>query len=47
MNEPANFGTNVEGGSPWTLKCPYNKWDNPPYPTQASRIPPNQSKRLR
>ncbi|ESP05175.1 hypothetical protein LOTGIDRAFT_227855 [Lottia gigantea] len=39
MNEPANFGTNEERpfnwpekDKPyWSLKCPTNKWDDPPY----------------
>lgn len=39
MNEPANFDTNREKAWNWpedrwphyTLKCPVNKWDDPPY----------------
>lgn len=41
MNDPANFGTNEnrafnwpEEDKPyWTLKCPQNKYDDPPYRT--------------
>ncbi|XP_022249218.1 sucrase-isomaltase, intestinal-like [Limulus polyphemus] len=38
MNEPANFGTNREepwycSGKCWSLHCPYNEYDNPPYAT--------------
>ncbi|XP_050403277.1 maltase-glucoamylase [Patella vulgata] len=44
MNEPANFGTNEEkpwnwpdDARPyWSLKCPTNKWDDPPYRTGAA-----------
>ncbi|KAK2188014.1 hypothetical protein NP493_147g04047 [Ridgeia piscesae] len=39
MNSPANFGTNRDRASTWpeddkpywTLKCPKNMWDDPPY----------------
>lgn len=38
MNEPANFGTNEEKPwnwpaerPPWSLKCPNNNYDDPPY----------------
>ncbi|KAG1696086.1 Maltase-glucoamylase, intestinal [Nymphon striatum] len=38
MNEPSNFGTNQpiirnwpKGVKPWTLKCPKNLYDDPPY----------------
>ena len=41
MNEPANFGTNEEkpfnwpekDRPYWSLKCPYNTLDDPPYRT--------------
>ncbi|XP_037793117.1 maltase-glucoamylase, intestinal-like [Penaeus monodon] len=53
MNEPANFGTNLdkpwnwpEGQDPWSLKCPENKWDSPPYPTMMIRVGDNQSKKI-
>ncbi|XP_069159660.1 sucrase-isomaltase, intestinal-like [Procambarus clarkii] len=53
MNEPANFGTNLdkpENWPPdqpdWSLKCPDNKWDSPPYPTVMTRTGENLSKRL-
>ncbi|ROT64340.1 alpha glucosidase [Penaeus vannamei] len=53
MNEPANFGTNLdkpwnwpEGKDPWSLKCPENKWDSPPYPTMMIRVGDNQSKKI-
>ncbi|KAG1696102.1 Maltase-glucoamylase, intestinal [Nymphon striatum] len=44
MNEPTNFGTNQlkswnwpKGVEPWTLKCPKNPYDDPPYkPRDAS-----------
>ncbi|XP_041359340.1 maltase-glucoamylase, intestinal-like [Gigantopelta aegis] len=44
MNEPANFGTNEEKpfnwpekDKPyWSLKCPYNQYDDPPYRTKAA-----------
>ncbi|CAF3691355.1 unnamed protein product [Adineta steineri] len=42
MNEPALFETNdpfpwnwLETGSNYTLKCPQNQWENPPYRTKA------------
>ncbi|XP_042876375.1 sucrase-isomaltase, intestinal-like [Penaeus japonicus] len=53
MNEPANFGTNLdkpwnwpEGQDPWSLTCPNNKWDLPPYPTMMIRVGDNQSKKI-
>ncbi|CAL4084533.1 unnamed protein product [Meganyctiphanes norvegica] len=53
MNEPANFGTNLdqpwnwpEGMDPWSLKCPDNEWDLPPYPTKMVRVGDNQSKKI-
>lgn len=43
MNEPANFGTNQDkpfnwpaNQEPWSLKCPNNRWDDPPYRTNAA-----------
>lgn len=43
MNEPANFGTNknkpfnLPSNEPdWSLKCPQNEWDDPPYRTNAA-----------
>ncbi|XP_046544792.1 LOW QUALITY PROTEIN: sucrase-isomaltase, intestinal-like [Haliotis rubra] len=44
MNEPANFGTNEErpfnwpeDARPyWSLKCPPNKYEDPPYRTRAA-----------
>lgn len=43
MNEPANFGTNEEkpfnwpdNQPPWSLKCPNNRYDDPPYRTGAA-----------
>ncbi|XP_067678896.1 maltase-glucoamylase-like [Haliotis asinina] len=44
MNEPANFGTNEErpfnwpeDARPyWSLKCPQNKYEDPPYRTRAA-----------
>ncbi|CAF1350959.1 unnamed protein product [Rotaria sp. Silwood1] len=42
MNEPALFETNdpvpwnwLETGNNYTLKCPENKWEDPPYRTKA------------
>lgn len=32
MNEVSNFDTNLPND---TLKCPENKWDDPPYETSA------------
>ncbi|XP_027224882.2 sucrase-isomaltase, intestinal [Penaeus vannamei] len=53
MNEPANFGTNLDkpwnwpSGEPdWSLKCPYNKLDSPPYPTKMIRVGDSKSKRI-
>lgn len=53
MNEPANFGTNLDkpfnwppGKEPWSLKCQDDKWNNPPYPTKMIRVGDNQSKRI-
>lgn len=53
MNEPSNFGTNLEkpwnwpsGKEPWSLKCPNNTLDLPPYPTKMIRVGDNQSKRI-
>ena len=41
MNEPAAFDTNQDkpfnwppGKPDWNLKCPVNKWDDPPYITR-------------
>ncbi|KAK3881009.1 hypothetical protein Pcinc_014524 [Petrolisthes cinctipes] len=42
MNEPSSFGTNV-----YSIMCPQNQWDDPPYPTKAAHIVDNVSKRLR
>ncbi|CAF4383862.1 unnamed protein product, partial [Adineta steineri] len=43
MNEPALFDTNdekpwnsLETGSNHTLKCPFNRFDDPPYRTKAA-----------
>ncbi|UJR29922.1 hypothetical protein I4U23_017469 [Adineta vaga] len=43
MNEPALFETNdpipwnwVETGSNYTLKCPSNQWEDPPYRTKSA-----------
>ncbi|KAF0300110.1 Maltase-glucoamylase, intestinal [Amphibalanus amphitrite] len=53
MNEPSNFGTNMDKPfnwpnnlPPWSLKCPQNNLDSPPYPTMYVRDPDNESKRL-
>ncbi|KAK3870746.1 hypothetical protein Pcinc_024052 [Petrolisthes cinctipes] len=53
MNEPANFGTNLDkpfnwppGVDPWSLKCPDNKWDSPPYTTMMIYVGDNQSKKI-
>nr|XP_045621913.1 sucrase-isomaltase, intestinal-like [Procambarus clarkii] len=53
MNEPANFGTNLDkpwnwplDQPDWSLKCPDNKWDSPPYPTMMLRVGDNQSKKI-
>ena len=53
MNEPTNFGTNLEKPfnwpsdlPPWSLKCPKNGLDDPPYPTSHVRDPSNKSGRL-
>lgn len=53
MNEPANFGTNLdkpwnwpEGEPDWSLKCPYTDRDSPPYPTKLIRVGDNESKRI-
>ncbi|XP_076056755.1 sucrase-isomaltase, intestinal-like [Oratosquilla oratoria] len=42
MNEPSNFDTN----QPWSLQCPKNHLDVPPYPTQAAFVGDNKIKRL-
>ena len=54
MNEPANFGTNLEkpwnwpaDKDPWSLKCPDNKLENPPFPTKAGYMSENESKKIR
>jgi hypothetical protein len=54
MNEPANFGTNMEKPfnypeelPPWSLKCPINVFDSPPYPTKTIRVGNSESQRLR
>ncbi|CAB3369876.1 Hypothetical predicted protein [Cloeon dipterum] len=39
MNEPANFNTNIPG-SEYTLSCPTNRWDDPPYVPKAGRLGP-------
>lgn len=44
MNEPANFGTNLDVGV--TLTCPDNSLDSPPYPTKAANQDINESGRL-
>ncbi|KAK3876903.1 hypothetical protein Pcinc_018349 [Petrolisthes cinctipes] len=53
MNEPANFGTNLDKPfnwpselPDWSLKCPYTHWDSPPYPTKFIRVGDNESGRL-
>jgi len=53
MNEPANFGTDMgqpwnwpDGMEPWSLKCPYNNLDSPPYPTMMTRVGSTESKRI-
>ncbi|XP_068224181.1 sucrase-isomaltase, intestinal-like [Palaemon carinicauda] len=53
MNEPSNFGTNLQqpwnwpsGKDPWSLKCPNNTLDLPPYPTKMVRVGDNQSKMI-
>ncbi|KAF0302466.1 Sucrase-isomaltase, intestinal [Amphibalanus amphitrite] len=53
MNEPTNFGTNLEkpfnwpSSLPaWSLKCPVNRLDDPPYPTAHVRDTSNKSGRL-
>ncbi|XP_063614700.1 sucrase-isomaltase, intestinal-like, partial [Penaeus indicus] len=53
MNEPANFGTNLDkpwnwpAGEPdWSLKCPFNRLDSPPYPTKMIRVGDNKSQRI-
>ncbi|MCL4126619.1 UNVERIFIED_CONTAM: hypothetical protein GTU68_014237, partial [Idotea baltica] len=53
MNEPSNFGTNLDkpfnwpAGEPdWSLKCPENSLDSPPYPTLAATSPYSESQRL-
>jgi hypothetical protein len=45
MNEPALFDTNDDSpwnsndtGSNYTLKCPKNKFDDPPYRTKAAYL---------
>ncbi|KAF2361391.1 Glycoside hydrolase family 31, partial [Trinorchestia longiramus] len=53
MNEPSNFGTDTEKPSnypnelePWSLKCPNNTYDSPPYPTKLIRVGSSNSKRI-
>ncbi|XP_066989348.1 sucrase-isomaltase, intestinal-like [Macrobrachium rosenbergii] len=53
MNEPANFGTNLAHPwnwppekPDWSLKCPDNKWDSPPYPTKMVRVGGSESQRI-
>ncbi|XP_071523342.1 sucrase-isomaltase, intestinal-like [Panulirus ornatus] len=53
MNEPANFGTNLDkpwnwppDKPDWSLKCPNNAWDDPPYPTMTIRTGDNKSKKI-
>ncbi|XP_068225861.1 sucrase-isomaltase, intestinal-like [Palaemon carinicauda] len=53
MNEPSNFGTNLARPwnwpperPDWSLKCPYNKWDSPPYPTKMVRVGGCESQRI-
>lgn len=45
MNEPANFGTNEEkpwnwpaDRPPWSLVCPNNDYDDPPYLPLVARL---------
>ena len=54
MNEPANFGTDTEqpwnwpeGQPAWSLKCPDNRFDSPPYPTKMIRVGTTESGRIR
>ena len=54
MNEPANFGTNEDAPfnyppelPPWSLKCPYNDLDSPPFPTKATYQSLNGCQRIR
>ncbi|KAK7082631.1 hypothetical protein SK128_006752 [Halocaridina rubra] len=53
MNEPANFGTNLNRPwnyppelPDWSLKCPFNRWDSPPYPTKMIRVGGSESQRV-
>ncbi|XP_018023589.1 sucrase-isomaltase, intestinal isoform X2 [Hyalella azteca] len=53
MNEPSNFGTNLDKPSnypddlePWSLKCPFNFLDSPPYPTKMTRVGFSRSGRI-
>ncbi|KAK7073777.1 hypothetical protein SK128_024244 [Halocaridina rubra] len=53
MNEPANFGTNLDKPwnwppelEPWSLKCPDNALDSPPYPTKMIRVGDNNSNKI-
>ncbi|XP_013421015.1 sucrase-isomaltase, intestinal [Lingula anatina] len=55
MNEPANFGTNLEKiwnwpegmASYWSLKCPENSYDDPPYRTKAAYTYDSESREAR
>ncbi|XP_023931126.1 maltase-glucoamylase, intestinal-like, partial [Lingula anatina] len=55
MNEPANFGTNLEKiwnwpeglSSYWSLKCPENNYDDPPYRTKAAYTYDSESREAR
>ncbi|KAB7495124.1 Maltase-glucoamylase, intestinal [Armadillidium nasatum] len=53
MNEPSNFGTNTEKPfnwpddlPPWSLKCPNNTREDPPYATLAAFSNENECKRI-
>ncbi|XP_076462036.1 maltase-glucoamylase-like [Babylonia areolata] len=54
MNEPANFGTNEErpfnwpeSEKPyWSLQCPQNKWDDPPYRSKKFQCPLHPMKKV-
>ncbi|KAK7063114.1 hypothetical protein SK128_019864 [Halocaridina rubra] len=45
MNEPSNFGTNLNEFQ-HDLMCPNNTWDTPPYPTKMVRVGPSLSRRI-
>ncbi|KAL5015728.1 hypothetical protein ScPMuIL_005317, partial [Solemya velum] len=55
MNEPANFGTNEDrpwnwpkSAKPyWSLKCPKNKWDDPPFRPIYLHDSPDNKRRAR